>query len=252
MLEGVAERHFQDYVIAGEPGEVWLCTMWEPHGRRVVSRHQENVVLQFVPEFLGEEMVGDKLWLIPFAVPPRDRPWVKTDEVRAQVLQIGREMREEIEAKRRSWVFALRLQLLRLLFVLSRDWEPAPPSAARAGGAAANLNRIMPALAMVRDLREPRARLPEAARRCGLSPSRFAVLFRQMMGVPFARFALRARLAYAAQRLVATDLPIERIAEETGFADASHLHRHFVKQYGQTPRRYRDRPGCGSEPGLAD
>ncbi len=62
------------------------------------------------------------------------------------------------------------------------------------------------------------------------------------MGVTFGRFALRARLAFAAHRLLSTDLSVEAIAAEANFTDASHLHRHFVKHYGQTPRAYREQP----------
>jgi AraC-like DNA-binding protein len=243
MLEGVAERHFQDFIVPGRPGDVWLCAMWEPHGRRVTSEHSANVVLLFTPDFLGDEMVGDKFWLSLFAVPPRRRPWVKTEAVRAEVLEIGRRMRREIEEKPRFWTSALRLHLLRLLFVLSRDWRPPRTSAAGTGKAEDSLIRIMPALSMIQKGRSRRITVPEAARACNLSPSRFAVLFRQTMGAPFAKFSLRARLAYVAQRLLATNQTIDDIAVEACFSDASHLCRHFTKHYRQTPSDYRQRPG---------
>lgn len=242
MLDGVAERHFQDFVVPGRPGDVWLCAMWEPHGRRVVSEHSENVVLLFTPEFLGQEMVGDRFWLSLFAVPPRHRAWVKKDSARAEVLEIGHRMRREIEEKRRHWTYALRLHLLRLLFVLSRDWHPPRTSAARQRTADDSLVRIMPALSMVQEGRGSRITVPDAARACNLSPSRFAVLFRQTMGTPFARFSLRARLAHVAQRLLATTNTIDDIAVEAGFTDASHLCRHFSKHYGQAPGEYRQHP----------
>jgi AraC-like DNA-binding protein len=240
MLVGTAERHFQDFMVPGQPGDVWLCAMWEPHGRRVVSPHTENVVLQFIPEFLGEESIGDKFWLSLFSVHPKDRPWVSTPEVRQEALTIGHEMRREIQNRTRSWEYAVRLLLLRLLFVLSRDWDP--PASSASAGRSVGLTRIMPALSLLRDPRRARVTLADAAAACGLSQSRFAVLFRNMMGVPFAKFALRARLAFAAHRLLTTDLPVERIAAEAHFADASHLHRHFVRHYGQTPASYRARP----------
>ena len=243
MLDGVAERHFQDFVVPGRPGDVWLCAMWEPHGRRVISEHSENVVLLFTPEFLGEEMVGDKFWLSLFAVPPRHRAWVKTESARAEVLEIGHRMRREIEDKRRLWTYALRLDLLRLLFLLSRDWRPPKTSAVGPGTAEDSLVRIMPALSMVQEGRGRRITVPDGARACSLSPSRFAVLFRQTMGAPFAKFSLRARLAHVAQRLLATNHTIDDIAVEASFTDASHLCRHFAKHYGQTPSDYRQRPG---------
>lgn len=240
MLAGTAERHFQDFIVPGKPGDVWLCAMWEPHGRRVISTHTENVVLQFIPEFLGEEPVGDKSWLTLFAVAPSERPWVSTPEVRSEVLEIGRQMRREVQDKARSWEYAVRLLLLRLLFSLSRDWDP--PERSVPVGRSATLVRVMPALSLLRDPRRPRVTLGDAADACRLSQSRFAVLFRQMIGITFAKFALRARLAFAAHRLLSTDLSVEDIATEAHFTDASHLHRHFVRHYGRTPARYRDQP----------
>ena len=239
MLRGTAERHFQDFVLPGIPGDVWLCAMWEPHGRRVVSENSENVVLQFAPELLGEEVIADKFWFAMFAVQPEERPWVSTPEVRERVLAIGQEMKSEIRGRRRAWKSAVRMHLVHLLFTLSRDWDPPEEAGSQHATLAGNLSRIMPALALLRNQRESRLTLEEAAVACGLSPSRFAVIFRQTMGVTYARFALRARLAFASQQLLTTNLTVDDIATGAGFVDASHLHRHFVKHYGQTPHSYR-------------
>ena len=82
---------------------------------------------------------------------------------------------------------------------------------------------------------------PAVAAACALSPSRFYHLFRNAMGISFGRFALRARLAFAAQHLLYTDHSIRRIADEAGFVDCSHLHRSFVRHYGCAPGEYRAR-----------
>ncbi len=239
MLRGTAERHFQDFVLPGIPGDAWLCAMWEPHGRRVVSADSENVVLQFTPELLGEEMIAGKFWFALFAAQPRERPWVSTPEVRKRVLAIGEEMKSEIQERRRAWQSAVRMHLVHLLFTLSRDWDPPAKAGPQHATLASNLSRITPALALLRSQRGSRLTLQQAAAACGLSSSRFAVIFRQTMGVTYARFALRARLAFASQQLLTTNMTVDDIATVTGFVDASHLHRHFVKHYGQTPHSYR-------------
>ena len=59
------------------------------------------------------------------------------------------------------------------------------------------------------------------------------------MGLSFGMFCRRSRLGRVAQLLLSTDLSTETIAGEAGFADGSHLHRAFVKQYGCTPGVYR-------------
>jgi AraC-like DNA-binding protein len=70
------------------------------------------------------------------------------------------------------------------------------------------------------------------------------------MGLSFGKFCRRARLAYAAQLLLTTDLPVEAVARTAGFSDASHLHHSFVETYGATPARYRadGRPLTGAQP----
>jgi len=239
MLSGRAERHFQDYVIPGIPGDVWLCAMWEPHGRRVTSAMTENVVVMFLPDFLGEEMLGEVPWLSLFAVPASQRPRVITNEMRDTALAIGHELRREVLQKRRGWETAVRLGLLRLLFALSRDWQP-PATGGRKRPLTSNLSRIMPVLSAFHAHPEERITLPEAASACGLSRSRFALVFRETMGLSFGQFCLRARLAFVAHRLLTADLSVEDIAEQVGFVDASHLHHAFARLHGCTPGRYRE------------
>jgi AraC-like DNA-binding protein len=82
---------------------------------------------------------------------------------------------------------------------------------------------------------------PQAAAACGLSPSWFHCIFRQTMGISYGRFCRRARLAYAAHQLLATDLTIEDIGQQAGSVGGSHLHQQFVKQYGCMPAEYRRR-----------
>jgi len=240
VLAGSAERHFQDFVLTGTPGDVWMCAMWELHGRRVLTEETRSVVLMFLPEFLGEEMLGDRSWLSLFAASATQRPWVSAAEVREQVLAIGRELQREIVQKPRYWKSAVRINLVRLLFLLSRGWDPpAPPAGPRSG--ATDLTRIMPALTLLRTEPGRRVTLAEAASACGLSPTRFSVVFHHTLGTSFSKFALRGRLAFVARLLLSSDLSIEDVAAAAGFVDASHLHRTFVRHYGCTPGQYRHR-----------
>lgn len=240
VLSGNVERHFETHVELATAGDVWLCAMWEPHGRRVVSSRFEGVLLIFQPDFLGDEAVESPDWLRIFAALPEFRPRVAGSAMRAKVLAIGQELRREVELKQPRWETAVRLDLLLLLFTLSRTWKP-PALGGRAVGPSSNLRRVMPALALVQDNGRARISIPEAAAACGLGRSRFSLLFREAMGMGFSQFGLRARLARVAEMLIGTDLATEDIAAEYGFVDASHLHRTFVRHYGATPAAYRRR-----------
>jgi len=246
VLAGREEIQLGDCTISGEPGEVWLCAMSEPHRYRVVVADTRNLVLVFLPSFLGEEMLGDKPWLALFAAPPSARPRVTTPELREIVLAIAQELEREIERKEDAWQCAVRLNLLHLLFHLSRGWHY--PGAAQAGRRphSGNLNRIMPGLALLYQ-RLPRAvSRAEAAHACGLGRSRFTMVFRETMGVSFQTFRQRARIASAANMLLTTHLSLASIAERAGFADASHLHHAFVSAYGCTPGQYRRQGQAGA------
>ena len=241
LLRGRQERHYPDYLTELTAGDVWLQPMWEPHGWRVAAPQTENVVLIFLPEFLGEEMLGEISWLSLFAFPPRQRPWVKDARLRGAMLSIGSELAQEIREQRRWWLTAVRLGLLRVLFLLRREWQPPARTAGATEVRTSNLSRLMPAVALIQERRPGTVTLEEAAGVCGLSRSRFGSLFSQTMGTSYGQFSLRARLAFAAHRLLTTDLPAEAIGHETGFVDGSHFHRSFVKHYGCTPREYRVR-----------
>ena len=239
VLNGSQERHFEDLVCPLVPGDIWLCATWEPHGWRTTVPRSRDVVLIFLSEFIGEEELGSMSWLSLFAAAARDRPRVTTPEMRERVLGLAHEMLAEFTEAKRGWESAVRLDLLRLLLMLSRGWEPPARSEDRLGVSASNLPRLAPAIDLVHSRPLRRVSLDEAASACGLSRAQFCLLFRSTMGLTFGRFCRRSRLGRVAQLLISTDLSTETIASKAGFADGSHLHRAFVKQYGCTPGVYR-------------
>ncbi len=54
------------------------------------------------------------------------------------------------------------------------------------------------------------------------------------------RFLRKLRLRIASRALVYTDEPLSKIALSCGFADQSHFSREFRRQFGRTPREYRE------------
>ncbi len=221
------------------PGDVWLTATWEPHGWRVAAPNTEDVLLIFLPEFLGEEQLGNLSWLDLFAVPPNQRPRVTTPEMRERVLTLGHELRSEMREQRRGWQTAVRLGLLNILLTLSREWEPPARWHVRSRARASSLPRILPALNLVQSRPARRVSVTDAAKACGLGRAQFCLIFQDAVGMSFGRFCRRSRLGYVAELLLSTDLTIGAIAQQAGFADSSHMHRSFVRHYGCTPGHYR-------------
>jgi len=247
VLAGEEQILFSDAVFTCKAGDVWLCGIWEPHGWRVDTPSTRNVVLIFPPEFIGEEMVGHVPWLTLFTLPPDDRPRVRSVKLRRQVLEIGEIMRREIEGRAAFWERVVRLELLRLLTELVRGWERAGALRDHDHQQLSGLRRLMPAFGLVHSVPWRRIPVREGAAACGLSVSRFQTVFTKTMNMTFGRFCLRARLSFAAHRLINTDRPISAIAAEAGFSDDSHLHHCFAREYKCTPAEYRGRAARARE-----
>lgn len=69
----------------------------------------------------------------------------------------------------------------------------------------------------------------------GLSPNHFARAFQQSVGMPPHQYLLRRRVEHVGQLLRETRLPLSQIALAVGFADQSHLARHFRRLTGVPP-----------------
>src|SRR5215208_4204725 len=82
--------------------------------------------------------------------------------------------------------------------------------------------------------------LDELAAAAGIGKSRLIRLFRQRTGLPPHALQIAQRLRVARRRLEAGER-IADVAAATGFADQSHLHRHFRRSLGFTPGEYRRR-----------
>ncbi|GAC1457749.1 MAG: AraC family transcriptional regulator [Chamaesiphon sp.] len=69
-----------------------------------------------------------------------------------------------------------------------------------------------------------------------MSPFHFARLFKQSTGLAPHQFVIRCRVERAKELLMRGDMAIANIATEVGFANQSHLNRHFKRIVGFTPK----------------
>lgn len=94
--------------------------------------------------------------------------------------------------------------------------------------------RIVRALEVIRGMDTSRITLDEVARAVFLSPSRFAHLFTEEIGVPFRRYVLWRRLMRAILA-VGAGKTLSSAAHATGFSDAAHFTRACTRMLGQPP-----------------
>ena len=124
---------------------------------------------------------------------------------------------------------------LRALIDAARPSGPprSPLSASRRAGAA-------PGCDYLADRPERNVGLDELAAAAGIGKFRLIRLFRERTGLPPHALQIAHRIR-AARRLLEAGEPIADTAFATGFADQSHLHRHFQRSLGLTPARYQQR-----------
>ncbi len=84
-----------------------------------------------------------------------------------------------------------------------------------------------------------RVRMGEIAAQVGLSPSRFAHLFRSVVGTPPLRYLRELRIERARRLLEETSLPIREVMRQAGCTDKSHFSKDFRARFGVGARQYR-------------
>jgi AraC-like DNA-binding protein len=94
--------------------------------------------------------------------------------------------------------------------------------------------RITNAIEFIQSMDVRVVSLDEVAARMFLSPSRFAHLFSDEVGIPFRRYLLWRRLNKA-MVLVTRGETLSRAAHEAGFSDAAHFTRTFNQMFGIPP-----------------
>lgn len=94
--------------------------------------------------------------------------------------------------------------------------------------------RIVRALEVIRQMDTARLALDDVARAVFLSPSRFAHLFSDEVGLPFRRYVLWRRLTRA-MMAVGRGSTLSAAAHACGFADSAHLTRACTQMFGTRP-----------------
>jgi AraC-like DNA-binding protein len=118
-----------------------------------------------------------------------------------------------------------------------RDLTAAPPGPLAKSRAARRDPALRRACELLGDDLARNLTLVDVAAAAGVSRHRLTRLFRAAFGLPPHRFVLAQRVR-AARRLLERGIAPGEVAQQTGFFDQSHLHRHFTRTLGMTPGAY--------------
>lgn len=88
---------------------------------------------------------------------------------------------------------------------------------------------------------DPDLSLNQISDKFGMNPRYLSKLFKEEFGEKFIDYMLKIRLEEAQRLLLATELPVQDIAERVGYAHVISFHRAFKNMYGLPPGDYRKR-----------
>jgi AraC-like DNA-binding protein len=135
-------------------------------------------------------------------------------------------------------------QLCLLGEVLGRFCKARPPIARPAAGP----DVLHPAVDRVKSIINAKFTesidLGQLAREVDLHERYLISLFKATTGIPPHQYQIAMRVDFA-RRLIEHHLPLSTVAVTAGFADQSHLNRHFKRTYGVTPGVFRGHAFAG-------
>jgi AraC-like DNA-binding protein len=240
LLSGKMESVYEDFRVERNPGDFWFTAPWEPHATGRKGFALEILLITILPEKLGDIGFSKGInWLLPFIVPPSERPRIVSQKMRKEVLRLAGEIKSAESRKDKfgginCWLKTHEL----LLTIIDESGFTERPEVKMQNMA---LERILPAVKMAREAKENLVLLGDAARACHLGKSRFSDLFKTAMGTTFGKFSNRVRIGAAAAEIAKNNLPVKEIANSWGFYDESHFCRVFRKYFHCSPNEFRQK-----------
>ena len=168
------------------------------------------------------------------------------DEVRNTAARLLDEMEIEWKLSQPGWQAVLSGMFQQLAVLLSRG--SSGPNRVSYPGMIQEINSILTGIR--EHYREP-LRASAIARQAHMPLRTMQRLFKKTVGVPPERYLFEVRMKNAQDQLVNSDFQIQEIARNCGFPDSNCFAKLFRREYGLSPREYRNRnrkiyhPGSG-------
>lgn len=105
---------------------------------------------------------------------------------------------------------------------------------------------------LIRDTWKTQVTVEGLATRLGVNRGHLARVFRQRHGCTISEFLRCLRAEQTAFLITSTDLPLVRVAIQSGFADQSHMSRVFRAVFGESPGAWRAQRRANRAPFVLD
>jgi xylan 1,4-beta-xylosidase len=197
----------------------------------IQSNDNMVVVLQINPFYYKRGLEEGAFFLCNSAVYNNKSRFTQLKRLIAKIIYINYNDSEGNELLKISFSYQLVLELVKnFMSTEERNTNSVSKSLQRLGDIIQYLN----------DNYNDNITLEQVALREYLSPSYLSHFFKTNMGVTFFNYLTGIRMNHAVNELLTTNLTIEHIAANNGFANSRYFVNVFKKQFGMLPRQFRN------------
>ncbi len=247
MIEGKMEMQIGNTCIVAGAGEVIVLLPSVMHSLKIVSKNAEYYGIKFKPgnQYEHQSQQGMKwteLALFKMAVTGNTvRAHFPVSIVdRTDIKNMMNIAMKEMDRRESGYISAISAAVHIILTDIIRVWEEEGLTFDNLEATHAETLSVEALPAYIDENISEELRVEDLARICNLSYSGFSKKFIKMFGRPCKNYIEMIRIRKVAQLLKDTKDDLSTISQETGFSDASHMIRCFKKEYGLTPKKYRD------------
>lgn len=205
-------------------GAIAFVPSMEHHDFVLDGRAMEWILIQFDPDLLDSIAARSAKLKHPLCLLPDERTKARIDALADWLVETA----PLADAKTERITELLLLAICEIV-------DEGPPAESRPSP----VERLLPALELLRRAPSEHIALERAATLCRVSPAYFSRRFRQLFGMTYTNYARTYRLRLAARRLISGGASISEIAYGVGFSSPAHFSARFRERFGMTPREYR-------------
>jgi AraC family transcriptional regulator len=214
-------------------GSLWLATADNTSGEWVWETTDEVMLFQIDPLYL-QTIAAENDCLAPERLELKPVVLDRNPQFECIARHYHAEMQHQGIGQRLYSESLGNLFMLSLLRNYCHEVPKIPP--VRGGLGAKCLQRV---LAYIDTHLADNIGLQDMATIAGLGQHHFATMFKRSMGISPYAYVVKQRVERAKYQLRRTTIGISDIALSCGFADQSHLNKHFRKIVGMTPKAFR-------------
>ncbi len=134
----------------------------------------------------------------------------------------------------------MKLLVEKIVISLERLASKAQSQEAGESNLGSHVNIIRESLAYIQKNYGRPISLQEIAAKANMSPNYFSAYFRENVGCTFRDYLRNVRMRYSISYLANFDLPVYKISEMAGYNNYEHFERTFQREFGVSPRTFRD------------